>query len=327
MKDSALQIRGWIARNQTLRVVRFTGLTRFANAEQRHGQSLYLGRIQHRHSAAAHIVFQLPDPCGRPLDFAAGDDCTIRIDRIHGGGPRILRVMLHGRDARATRHQYIENVSKDARHECLSLAAGRLAFAYSSGVISSAEQLAQCAIAAIDLRNFERPMRIIRHLPAVRRIEQERDRRVRRAAIGMLLSKMHKLFSDAPERIQLKRMLPRPRLEKLIETLLEINRGRARHVIEVVTLAIPAQRRTHRGSVTRVKEEVRPGKILLLRKRGRGVAKIWRVIIKEIAAVLARSATRERDPHRSHRLYGGRFHSQMAYAPLSQRVRERSAPG
>src|SRR5256714_12271163 len=121
-------------------------------------------------------------------------------------------------------------------------------------------------------------------------------------------------------------MLAGPRLEKLIEALLEINRRRARHVIEVVTLAIPSQRRTHRRPVMRVKEEIRPCEILLLRKRGRGVAKIRRMIIKEIAAVLARGAACERDTHRRHRLYRGSLHSKVAHTPLSQRMRERSAP-
>ena len=59
--------------------------------------------------------------------------------------------------------------------------------------------------------------------------------------IGMLLGKVNKLFSDTPQRIELERMFARTRFEKLIETLLEINRRSARHVIEVVALPIPGQ--------------------------------------------------------------------------------------
>src|SRR5688572_31562659 len=56
-------------------------------------------------------------------------------------------------------------------------------------------------------------------------------RSVRRAAIRMLLRETNKLVRDPTEWIQLKRMFAWPRLEKLIVPLLEIDRGRARHVI------------------------------------------------------------------------------------------------
>jgi hypothetical protein len=65
----------------------------------------------------------------------------------------------------------------------------------------------------------------------------------------VLLGKADELFGNAAQRIELERMLARPRLKKLIEALLEIDRGRAGHVIEVVTLAIPRQRRTHRRAI------------------------------------------------------------------------------
>src|SRR2546430_9309637 len=98
-------------------------------------------------------------------------------------------------------------------------------------------------------------------------------------------------------------MLARTRFEKLIETLLEINRRSAGHVIQVVTLAIPRQRRSHRRAVASMEEIVGPGKVLLLRERRGGVAKIWRVIIEKIAAKMPPRGTPARNPHRPHRLH------------------------
>src|SRR6185503_18899131 len=115
-------------------------------------------------------------------------------------------------------------------------------------------QLAQRAIAAIDLRHFKRPLRIIRHLKPVRRIEQKRDRRVRRSTRRMLLSEAQKLIGNAAEGIQLKRIVTRSGFEKLIPALFEIDRRRARHVIKEITLAIPRERRSHRWTITRVIE-------------------------------------------------------------------------
>src|SRR6266496_6661498 len=110
-------------------------------------------------------------------------------------------------------------------------------------------------------------------------------------------------------------MFARTGLEELIEALLQINRRGAGHVVQVVTLAIPRQRRSHRRAVTSMKEIVRPGKVLLLRERRGCVAKVWRVIIEKFAAKLPRGATGKRNPHRSHRLHGRRFHSQKFYSP------------
>src|SRR6185503_4840716 len=120
-------------------------------------------------------------------------------------------------------------------------------------------------IAAIDLRHFERPVRVIRHLKPVRRIEQEGDRRVRHPTIRVFLCKAHKLIRDPPEWIELERMLAWPRLEKLIETLLEIGRRRSRHVVKVITLPIPGQRRTHRLPVARMEKVNGAGKVLRVR--------------------------------------------------------------
>ena len=153
-------------------------------------------------------------------------------------------------------------------------------------------------------------------------IEQERNRSVWRSATGMLLGKAHKLVGDPPERIQLKRMLARTRLEKLIEPLLEINRRDSRHVIQVIALAIPRKRRARGWSVVRMEKVVRSGKVLRLRKRGRRVAKIRRMIIEKRTAVLARRAACKRDAHCNHRLHRSRLHSNQPRAPLGERMGE-----
>src|SRR5262249_24181032 len=113
------------------------------------------------------------------------------------------------------------------------------------------------------------PLWIVRHVPSVRRIQQKRNRSVRFAAIGMFFGEADKLVRDAAQRIQLKRVLAGPRLEELIESLLEIDRRSTRHVIKVVTLAVPLQRRTYRCAVTRVEEVVWAGEVLLPGKRRR----------------------------------------------------------
>src|SRR5438128_369864 len=170
--------------------------------------------------------------------------------------------MYHGRAARATRRdQHIKNISEHTRHKCLSLTTRRLSFANGSWIVSRAEQFAQLAIAAIDLRNLEGPLGIIRHVPAMRRIKQKRDRRVGLATIGMPLSKANELFRNPSEGIQLKRMLAWSRLEELIEALLEINRRRARHVIKVVTFAIPRERWAHRHAITRMEKIIRTSEV------------------------------------------------------------------
>src|SRR5712692_7466591 len=98
----------------------------------------------------------------------------------------------------------------------------------------------------------------------------------------------HELVRDTSERIQLEWMFARSGFEELIVALLEIDRRRTRHVIQVVTFPIPRQRRTHRRAVTRVEKVVGPAVAhLLCENRGR-IAKVWRVVVKKIAAVLAR---------------------------------------
>src|SRR5438067_7824999 len=112
-------------------------------------------------------------------------------------------------------------------------------------------------------------------------------------------------------------MFPWARFEKLIEALLEINRRCARHVIQVVTLAVPRERRPHRRAITRMKKIIRTGEVLLPGKRGRRIAKVRRVIIKEFAAILSRRTAREREPHRGHRLHRGRFDAEEPDTPLA----------
>src|SRR5881409_1440325 len=165
-------------------------------------------------------------------------------------------------------------------------------------------------------------MRIIGHFPTMRGIEQKSDRRVRHAAIGMLLGKPHELICDPAQWIQLKRMFTGPRFEELIESLFEINRRSARHVIQVVTFSIPGKRRPHSGAVTRMKKIVRSGKVLLPGKGRGSVSKVRSVIIKELATVLTRCAAIERQTHRRHRLDSRSLDSEEAHAPLTQGMLE-----
>ena len=102
---------------------------------------------------------------------------------------------------RFRRNQHVEDISKDARYKRLALTAGRFAFAHRARIVSRADQFTQRAIAAINLRNFKRPLRVVCDFPTVRRVEQKRDRRVRRAAIGVLVRKANELVGDAAERI------------------------------------------------------------------------------------------------------------------------------
>src|SRR5436305_14257097 len=149
-------------------------------------------------------------------------------------------------------------------------------------------------------------------------IDQESNRRVWRAALRMFFRKAHELISDAPERIELKRMLAWSRFEELVLALLQINRRRTRHVVQVITLAIPRQRRPHRWTIARVVKVIGPGKILCLSKRRRRVAEVWRVIVKKGAAKLARSAASKTDAHSPHRHDRRRLHANQVDTPLSQ---------
>src|SRR6185295_2417672 len=151
----------------------------------------------------------------------------------------------------------------------------RLAFNYEPRIVRNTKQLAQRPITSIDLRHFKRPLRVIRHLKPVRRIEQKSDRRVRRTTLRMLISETHKLISDAAERIELERMISRSGLEELVVSLFEIDRRSAGHVVEVITLPIPRERRPHRRTIARVVKVIRAGEDLLLCESRGGVAKVW----------------------------------------------------
>src|SRR5437879_4069588 len=98
----------------------------------------------------------------------------------------------------------------------------------------------------------------------------------------MLFGEAHELIGNTSQRIKLKWMLAWARLEKLIEALFQINRRSAGHVIQVVTLSIPGQGRTHRGAVTCMEKIVRARKVLLFRERCRCVTKVRRVIIEKL---------------------------------------------
>src|SRR5262245_28101371 len=110
-------------------------------------------------------------------------------------------------------------------------------------------------------------------------------------------------------------MLAWPRFEKLIVSLLEIDRRRARHVVKEIILAVPRKRWTHRWAVTRVIEIVGAGEVLRSRERRCRIAEVWRVIVNKRAAKLPRRATSESDAHASHRHNGGGFHTQQLDSP------------
>src|ERR1051326_508977 len=157
----------------------------------------------------------------------------------------------------------------------------------------------------------------------MRPIQKKGDRGVWHAAILMLRGKPHELISNTAQRIQLKRMVAWPRFEELIKALLEINCRGAGHVIKIVALAIPGQRRSHRSAVTGVKKIVRPGKVLLFRKCRRRIAEVRRMIIKKLASKLPRRSARKCNAHGGHGLYSRSFHSQKSHAPFTQRMRKR----
>src|SRR6266550_3402301 len=115
-------------------------------------------------------------------------------------------------------------------------------------------------------------------------------------------------------------MFARAGFEELIASLLQIDRRSARHVIEVIALAIPRKRWAHGYAIARMEKIIRPGKVLSFRKRAGGITKVWRVIVKKITAILARSAARKCGAHREHRLYRRRFYAQRPHAPGCKRV-------
>ncbi len=126
----------------------------------------------------------------------------------------------------------------------------------------------------------------------------------------MLFRKAHELIGNASERIQLVRIVPRTGFEKLIEALFEVDCRGARHVIKVVALAIPGQRRTHRWAIVGMEEEVGTGKVLCFCKCGRRIAEVGGVIVEKRTTILSCCATGERYAHRSHWLDSRSFHTQ-----------------
>src|SRR6185503_16735537 len=156
-------------------------------------------------------------------------------------------------------------------------------------------------------------------------IEKKCYRRVWRAALRMFLYKPHELVSNATKRIELERMFAGSGFEELVLALLEIDRRSTGHVVEVITLPIPRERRPHRWAIARVVKVIRAGEVLLLRESRGGVAEVRRVVIKKRAAKLARGAARESYAHSRHRHHRGGFHADQIHAPLHQRVCKGSA--
>src|SRR6267143_524328 len=91
--------------------------------------------------------------------------------------------------------------AEDAIDKCLSIASGWFAFNDSPRIVGNTKQLAQRPITAVDLGNAKGPLRIVSHLPTVRRIKQDRDGGVGRSPVGVLLREAHKLICDATQRI------------------------------------------------------------------------------------------------------------------------------
>src|SRR5437764_3709443 len=94
---------------------------------------------------------------------------------------------------------------------------------------------------------------------------------------------------------------------ELAAALFEIDSRCSRHIIKKVALAIPRERWPHRCAVARVKEVVRPGEVLCSGKGRRGVTKVGRVIVKKLAAELARRAASKSNPHCRDGLHGRCF--------------------
>src|SRR5262245_62054303 len=116
------------------------------------GQVFDLRGIENDDPAAADIILKLLNPFTAPVYLPTGNDCLIRIDRLL---------------ARLGGHDDVKDVSKDCRNKGLPFAARGFAFPNEARIVRGAEQLAQRAIAAIDLRDLERPVWIISHVPAM----------------------------------------------------------------------------------------------------------------------------------------------------------------
>src|ERR1051325_6320913 len=140
-----------------------------------------------------------------------------------------------------TRRQYIKYITEHTRYERLAVGNSRFAFNDCGREIRNTEKFSERPITTTYLRYLKRPLRVVSHFKAVGRIEQERDWSIRIASVRMSLRKLHELFSEPAKRSQLKRILSWTRLKELIVSLFQIDRGSARHVVEVVTFAIPRQ--------------------------------------------------------------------------------------
>src|SRR5205085_9908324 len=120
-------------------------------------------------------------------------------------------------------------------------------------------------------------------------------------------------------------MLARSGFEELIETLFQIDGGRASHVVEIIALAIPRKRRTHRCAVARMVEVVRPCIAHLSCEDRRGVSEIRRVIVEKIPTILTSRAARESNSHPHDWLHCRSLHSYEPRSPFAERVRKRCA--
>src|SRR5947209_5164044 len=130
--------------------MRLAGRSGQPHAKQISRQSFDLRRIKNDNTTFAHVVRDFRGPCARPVDVSADNQRAVSIDRV---------LVSFGCN------QYIKYVAEDSGNECLSFTAGWFTFAHRPGIVSGAEEFTQCAIAAIDLRKLERPLRIIGHLP------------------------------------------------------------------------------------------------------------------------------------------------------------------
>src|SRR5262249_50986797 len=116
------------------------------------GQAFDLRGINNDNASAADIILKLCNPSIAPVYLPTGNDCLIRIDRLL---------------ARLRGHDDVKDISEDCRNKGLAFAARGFAFPHEARIVGGADQLAQRAIAAIDLRDLEGPVWIISHVPAM----------------------------------------------------------------------------------------------------------------------------------------------------------------
>src|SRR5882724_12887131 len=81
-EDSAMKFLRRFVRRQTRGVVCLPSLASESNTEKIDRHSFHLGRIEHNCATVANIFLQLVDPCWRPIDLSADDNCSISIDRV-----------------------------------------------------------------------------------------------------------------------------------------------------------------------------------------------------------------------------------------------------